>query len=47
LQLAMVQTELVVGLLQELYPSVEFEIVAMTTTGDQVFNYIFFQSGDF
>ena len=33
----MVQTEHVVALLQNLYPGITFEIVAMTTTGDQVY----------
>ena len=32
----MVQTEHVVGLLEKLYPDITFEIVAMTTIGDQV-----------
>ncbi|KAL7272038.1 porphobilinogen deaminase [Rhizina undulata] len=33
-KLALVQTEIVHGLLKEKYPEFEFEIVAMTTTGD-------------
>jgi porphobilinogen deaminase len=32
----MVQTEHVVAKLKELFPSVTFEVVPMTTTGDQV-----------
>jgi hypothetical protein len=35
-QLAMVQTEHVVGLMEKLYPDITFEVVAMSTTGDQV-----------
>jgi porphobilinogen deaminase len=32
----MVQTEHVVGLMEKLYPDITFEVVAMSTTGDQV-----------
>uniref|UniRef100_A0A8D0EEY3 hydroxymethylbilane synthase n=1 Tax=Strix occidentalis caurina TaxID=311401 RepID=A0A8D0EEY3_STROC len=36
LQLARIQTDSVVEMLRELYPSLRFEIVAMSTTGDKI-----------
>lgn len=35
-QLALIQTELIIRLLKELYPDLSFEVVGMSTKGDQV-----------
>lgn len=35
-ELALIQTNFVIGQLKELYPEVDFEIISMTTMGDRV-----------